>query len=1071
MKRLITILALVLISGTKAWAGPPLPQIRYTKTTSLAFPATYTFRFSLWDNPAAGQGSRLWQEVKTLRLTGKTVGTFLGDSALSPLTPELFAEQLFVQTEVRLTSGVYKVLGARERLGAVPYALWSAAGEVGPPGPAGPQGLEGPQGPTGPQGLAGVQGLIGPTGSEGPAGPVGPVGPVGPAGPVGPSGPAGPGDITGIATPPDSGLAGGGSVGDVSLGLAPAYLDGSVYDARFLRAGGDTALSGALILPQDGMIKSGASTLIHSGLLRENFFAGVGAGNLTMSGRWNTAVGASALRGNTTGGSNTAVGNKALESSTTGSGNAAVGDEALGDNTSGGSNTAVGSRALASNTTGQSNTAVGATALAVNTVGNGNTATGYALPVNSTGSRNTADGHFALFSSTTGNENTAVGVGALMYNVTGSGNTAVGNMAGGFLGPAGAPGGTNNTFVGAYSGPGTTADITNATAIGYNAYVTASNSLVLGGTGADAVNVGIGLGAPTERLEVVGTVKATAFIGSGAGLSGVVATPAAHTHDAGDIASGKLAAWRIDDAIASDMEAAALVDAHAARYDNPHVTTAAQVGAAAASHEHSGWDITSGTVVTSRLDVGTSPGTVAAGDHLHNERYYTRKDVNDIVAGLESRIAALEAKLARVTVSAGGEDIYLDGANLHVRSGAGATDAAVNGRGNLIIGYNETRGAGNDERSGSHNLIVGQKHNYASFGGMVVGYLNTSGAAYGTVSGGYANTAAAAYSSISGGAVNTTSNFFASISGGSYNTASGGGASISGGNYNTASGNYAAVSGGQNNTAGGHWSSVSAGGYNTAAGECASVSGGGGSEQPAGNRAVANFSAILGGTENLAGDSSGLDGLIGAQSTISGGIGNSASGYWASVSGGYANTASGPASSISGGDSNTASGTSSSVSGGDTNTASGTKSSVSGGYANTASGTSSSVVGGAMSEASGASATVSGGRQQWATGEGASVSGGRYNTASGLYSTVAGGGSHYALNEGGSAEGDYSVVSGGYANHSVGQYSSIVGGFNGRVFGAYSADIGGSNNRVNFDMSTITGGWGLHDTAPYSVLP
>lgn len=45
--------------------------------------------------------------------------------------------------------------------------------------------------------------------------------------------------------------------------------------------------------------------------------------------------------------------------------------------------------------------------------------------------------------------------------------------------------------------------LNNATAIGYNAKVARSNSLILGGTGTDAVNVGIGTTTPFASLEVV----------------------------------------------------------------------------------------------------------------------------------------------------------------------------------------------------------------------------------------------------------------------------------------------------------------------------------------------------------------------------------------------------------------------------------------------------------------------------------------------------------------------------------------------------------------------------------------
>jgi hypothetical protein len=89
-----------------------------------------------------------------------------------------------------------------------------------------------------------------------------------------------------------------------------------------------------------------------------------------------------------------------------------------------------------------------------------------------------------------------------------------------------------------------------------------------------------------------------------------------------------------------------------------------------------------------------------------------------LVAGLTSRVEALEAKLAHVSVS--GNDIVVSGANLYVNDGSGSTDGPVNGLGNVVIGYNELRGAG-DDRSGSHNLVVGSRNNYSSYGGFVGG--------------------------------------------------------------------------------------------------------------------------------------------------------------------------------------------------------------------------------------------------------------------------------------------------------------------------------------------------------------
>jgi hypothetical protein len=95
---------------------------------------------------------------------------------------------------------------------------------------------------------------------------------------------------------------------------------------------------------------------------QSNYFFG-GAGNLTMTGSNNTAIGDYALYSNTTGSSNTASGYIALHSNTTGSNNTASGLGALYSNTTGSNNTASGLGALYSNTTGSSNTASGVNAL------------------------------------------------------------------------------------------------------------------------------------------------------------------------------------------------------------------------------------------------------------------------------------------------------------------------------------------------------------------------------------------------------------------------------------------------------------------------------------------------------------------------------------------------------------------------------------------------------------------------------------------------------------------------------------------------------------------------------------
>jgi hypothetical protein len=214
-----------------------------------------------------------------------------------------------------------------------------------------------------------------------------------------------------------------------------------------------TISSGNLNLPATagssvGVINLGGSSFAH-GYGTGNTFLGTNAGNFTTTGSYNAASGYQALSANTTGNWNTAGGHQALSANTTGFGN-----------------TASGSWALSANTTGYGNTASGRSALALNCNG---------VSSDCTANHNTALGNLAGVTSTSANA-----------NVTGA----------------------NNTFVGAYSGPGTSTQLDNATAIGANAVVGASNALVLGSingvNGAtSSVNVGIGTQSPKTRLEVV----------------------------------------------------------------------------------------------------------------------------------------------------------------------------------------------------------------------------------------------------------------------------------------------------------------------------------------------------------------------------------------------------------------------------------------------------------------------------------------------------------------------------------------------------------------------------------------
>ena len=204
------------------------------------------------------------------------------------------------------------------------------------------------------------------------------------------------------------------------------------------------------------------------------------SGNSAITGQNNTGTGVGALFSTNTGAQNTANGAYALYFNTTGTANTATGWLAL-DKNNGIQNTATGVQAMENNLSGQNNTADGVFSLFENTTGSLNTAIGSAtLNQNIGGSYNTATGNTALNLNTSGSFNTAVGNLALYYNVTGSSNTALG--------------------VGA--GPDSkSTNLSNSTAIGANAVVSESNALILGGTGANAVNVGIGTATPRSVLE------------------------------------------------------------------------------------------------------------------------------------------------------------------------------------------------------------------------------------------------------------------------------------------------------------------------------------------------------------------------------------------------------------------------------------------------------------------------------------------------------------------------------------------------------------------------------------------
>jgi len=219
----------------------------------------------------------------------------------------------------------------------------------------------------------------------------------------------------------------------------------------------------------------------------QNLFAGEGAGDATTTGFLNAFFGSQSGLYNTSGALNAFFGKSTGKANKDGSNNSFFGAQSGVRNVSGGANTFIGEDAGSKNISGNFNTFVG--------------------------------------------HNSGTGFVDTDYN------TAIGYGTGGFPG-------AQNTIIGAFAntdGPG----LSNATAIGYGARVSQSNSLVLGsihnGQGSPPdTNVGIGTMAPNFRLTVKtgtssyglihtdGTVSVGTFVGGSTG-GGWIGTRSNHS--------------------------------------------------------------------------------------------------------------------------------------------------------------------------------------------------------------------------------------------------------------------------------------------------------------------------------------------------------------------------------------------------------------------------------------------------------------------------------------------------------------------------------------------------------------
>jgi len=188
-------------------------------------------------------------------------------------------------------------------------------------------------------------------------------------------------------------------------------------------------------------------------------------------------------------------------------------------------------------------------------------------------------------------------------------------------------------------------------------------------------------------------------------------------------------------------------------------------------------------------------------------------------AAFDATLAPVSALAPYVTVNAGtmndlaGPHVIFTGVNVHIRSGHMSGNSYVeNGRGNLVLGYNEPSDSSFPaERGGSHNVVVGPNHRYNFGVGLITGGSSRLGNDGASVSGGFMNTASGLFSTVGAGLRNEASGDFSAVSGGADNIASGNTGAITAGQLNQATGDLTSVSGGFNNNASGVFSTVSGG--------------------------------------------------------------------------------------------------------------------------------------------------------------------------------------------------------------------------------------------------------------------